>query len=121
MTRTEQLEAIRAQLKDAQETQAMSDVLDRLERNRDYKKIISDGFLSKNVLEQASMIARPDCQHELIQQAIQRNLMGASALNGYMVSLRQAARAAESIISQCQASIEELENMSDEEFENGGE
>lgn len=115
-TRTEQLEAIRAQLKDAQETQAMLEVLDRLERNRDFKKVILEGFLKKHVLEQTSMIARPDAQHELVQQAIQRNLAGASALNGYMATLRQMGNAATNTIQQCQQAIVELENMTDEQF-----
>lgn len=116
-TRTQQLEAIRAQLKDAQETQAMLEVLDRLERNRDYKKVVTEGFLKTHVLEQTSMIARPDAQHELVQQSIQKALTGASAFHAYITSLRQMGNAAAQTIEQCQQAIYELENMTDDQFD----
>ena len=117
MTRTQQLEAIRAQLEDAKQAQAMNEVLDRLERNRDYKKLVSEGFLKDHVLEQTSMIARPDCQHDLVQQTIQKALTGASAFNAYMASIRQMATAADERVHQCEQAILELENMTDEQYD----
>lgn len=117
MTRTQQLEAIRAQLEDAKQAQAMNDVLDRLERNRDFKKIVLEGFLKDHVLEQTSMIARPDCQHDLVQQSIQKALTGASAFNAYLASLRQMTTAADERVRQCEQAIVELESMSDDQYD----
>ena len=117
MTRTQQLEAIRAQLEDAKQAQAMNDVLDRLERNRDFKKIVLEGFLKEHVLEQTSMLARPDCQHELVQQSIQKSLTGASSFNAYLTSLRQMAAAADERVRQCEEALVELESMTDDAYD----
>lgn len=112
------IEAIELNIKSARELVEMGKCLARLEKNRDFKKLILTRYLKDEAVRLVHLKAAPNAQNEKIQAAIVRDIDSIGALEGFFNSIfHEAQRAAEAIAE----SEDELEIARAEATEEGAE
>lgn len=102
------LKEIENNIKEARKTVELGNALDRLFNNRDFKKIVLDGYFKDEAIRLVHLKGDPAVQSAESQAAIIRSMEGISELNNYFRNLRHQVMLAEKSIESDEAMIEEM-------------
>lgn len=82
--------------------------LDRLRSNKDFKKIVSEGYFEKEAIRLVHLKADPSMQSEASQKSIVAQIDAIGAFKQYMTSIEQFARLGAKAVSDDEATREEI-------------
>jgi hypothetical protein len=94
-----QLQLLEMNIQRAQEIVDLGNALERLENNRDFKKVIVDGYFNKEAIRLVHLKSDSNMQSEEMQQSILKQMDGIGALNQYFRTLKHSASVAASAIA----------------------
>lgn len=109
------IDLIEVSLKDAKETVGLAEALQRLHKNRDFKKVILEGFFEKEAIRLVHLKGQPEAQTEELQKAIIAQIDAIGSLRGYFGKIFQAGNQASKSINEYE---KELEGMLQEDLDN---
>lgn len=107
---------IEAQIAAAKETADMATALDRLKSNRDFKKVILQGYFKDEAIRLVQVKGNPDVQHPSSQAAIIRDIDAIGSLFQFLNQIEREGNQAEKTIADGQR---EIEAITEEELNNG--
>lgn len=108
MTPEQQIEHIDISIEQAQESVNLAKALDELSRNRNFKKIITEGYFEKESTRAVLLKADPEMQDEAMQKSVDNIITGIGQLRQYFVSINFKARMAQSAIADNEQAREEI-------------
>ena len=82
------LEQIELSIEHAKQLIDFGDALARLEKNPDYVKIIQDDFFKNNIIRLVKLKAAPQCQDELNQGFIAKQIDAVGQFEQYLTGIR---------------------------------
>jgi hypothetical protein len=88
------LQQLEMSIKQSQEIVDMGDSLERLMNNRDFKKVILDGYFKQEAIRLVHLKTDDNMQSDESQNSIERQMIGIGSVNGYLNTLRIRARMA---------------------------
>lgn len=103
-----QVEQVEVNIEHAKEKVELGKALERLAKNRDFKKIIMDGYLKDEVVRTMTLKAHPMWDHPVKQERLNRALDGASFLQAYLGQIEQEAEVYARAIAEDEATLAEL-------------
>lgn len=112
----EQVREIEKNIKEAQRFIEIQESVDRLRSNRDFKKIILEGYFKDEAVRLVHLKSDTNMQSDHLQKMITRDLDAIGSLSAYFAAIEQEARRARHAI---QAGNEALEELAEEELNNG--
>lgn len=99
---------IELNIKEAQEMVDLGKALERLMKNRDFTRVIKEGYLDHEAVRLVHMKADPQMQTPERQAAILRDIDGIGCLTGYFQKIRLFALQAANAIEAGEQAIEEI-------------
>lgn len=97
---SETLEAIDRSIKQAQALVELGSAVDRLRSNKDFKKIVIEGYFEKEAIRLVHLKADPSMQSAASQQSITQQMDAIGAFSQYLdMALRHADQARKQIAS----------------------
>lgn len=93
-----ELAALASQSENATKDIAKGDVLYRLLKNKDFKIIFMEGMCGTYILDQVSMLASPLMQSPEQQALLKQSLLGVSAFQQYIKSIKLNSKTAKCIL-----------------------
>lgn len=99
MQREQQLETIEISLDYAKSQVALGEAVERLMRNRDFKKVILDEYFEKNAIRLVMLKGNPNADEPSVQAGILKQMDGIGGLREFLAQLRRAADMAEKSIA----------------------
>lgn len=114
MSNAEQIQEIELNIQEAQEIIEMANLLDKLEQNRAFKKLILEGYMEKEAVRLTMLMAHPNLQEKDKQEAIVQELRGISSLNSYFNTVRYRASMATKAVEANREELTELYKEADE-------
>ena len=109
----DQIKEITLSIEEAQDFVKRGEALERLHKNRDFRKIILEGLFKDEAVRLVNLKAAPQMQHEQHQANILREIDGIGSLRNYFRAIYQAADQAQSAIRDGEEALEELRNEED--------
>jgi len=103
-----QIEETEALIKDSKLKIDRKNQLLRLEKNRDFKAIIGEGYLREHAIRQVMLKSHPGLQQESAKFAVDSQLNGIGALKQFFVAIMTEGVQAEASLENEEASLEEL-------------
>lgn len=103
-----QRRAIEAQVRKAKKHVEIDEALARLESNRDFKKIITEGYFRDEAVRLVHLKAAPDMQTPHAQAAIVRSIDAIGELSDFFRTLRHNADNARKEIETAGVALEEI-------------
>ena len=103
-----QVTEIELNIKEAESLVNLGKALDRLHSNRDFKKLILEGFFKDEAVRLVHLKADPSVQNEKQQAAILRDIDGIGVLRSYFGKIYQQAAMADAAIEDGEKELEEL-------------
>ena len=113
------LAAVELNIKQAKEVVAMASALERLQANRDFKLVVTDGYFQKEAIRLVHLKADDKMQEPKRQDAIIAQIDAIGRLHAYFTTVYQLASMAEKAIEADEATIEEIAREELEENERG--
>lgn len=110
----QQISQVEISIEDAKETIELGHALNRLAGNKDFKKVIQEGYLENGALEQVKLLGHPNMQSPEQQADIMKELQSASNLHAYFVSIMQRADTMQRALVEHEATLEELHSENQE-------
>lgn len=104
--REEQVAAMQQAVAQAKETIALRDMLEQLDKNKAFKKLIKDEYLNRYARRQVELLADPSMQNEQSRTIILNALEGISQLNYWLVLIGQEARRAEYAVQRIEEELD---------------
>lgn len=104
----QQIHEIEINIEQAKSFVGMGESLEKLFRNRDFKKIVMDGYFKDEAIRLVHLKGDPSMQKPELQEAILRDIDAISALHSYFQALQQRADHARYAIEEGEKEIEEL-------------
>lgn len=86
----------------------LGDALERLKSNRDFRKLILEGYFEKEAIRLVHFKASPQAQSDEMQKAVELQMNAIGALSQYFNTIRVQADMARKSIEQDEATREEL-------------
>lgn len=116
MDNKETLEAIDLNIREAKKFVDLADSLERLKSNKDFKKVIQEGYFEKEAIRLVHLKADPSMQTAERQQSIITQMDAIGALNQYFQSVFFQAKQAAKAIAADEETREEIlaEELNDE-------
>lgn len=102
------LAEIERNIQDAKKMVELGDALERLRSNRDFKKVILDGFFEKEAIRLVHLKSDPSMQTPEKQAAILREMDGIGALSSYLSTVQYYAAQGRKAIVDGEAMREEI-------------
>lgn len=99
---------IEQNIKDNRKLIEMADALDRLKSNRDFKKVVMEGYFEKEAVRLVHVKADPEFQTPERQASIIRQIDAIGALNDYFTVVMFGGQQAKSAIESAEAVREDL-------------
>ena len=87
MSTAEDLHKIEISIEQAKASIKRQECLERLEKNQDFKEIISEGFLEKHAVRQVMLKSHPGLQDESQQKIIQNQIDAIGGLKQYLINV----------------------------------
>jgi hypothetical protein len=101
---------IELNMKEAKEFVDLSKALARLSNNKDFKRIIVDGYFSKEAVRLVHLKSTPGMQAATDQASIIRDIDAIGSLAQFFTVIEHKATMAKEAIVECELSLEELRN-----------
>lgn len=102
------IEEIELNIKEAKKITDLGKALDRLHSNRDFKKVIGEGFFKDEAVRLVHLKADPSMQSEEMQAAIEKHMQGIGALTQYFRMISHQAMLASKAMEEDERTREEL-------------
>lgn len=103
-----EVQALEANIAACKKTVELAASLERLQSNRDFKKLIVEGYFEKEPVRLVHLLADQNMQKPEQQAAIHRSMMAVGQLNQYFASIQHQARLAQKSIEADEETIAEL-------------
>jgi len=100
---------IELSIKDAEEMVALGTALERLQKNRDFKKLFLEGYIEKEAIRLVSLKGSPHTQKPEVQESIVKEMDGIGAFLGYMSKIFWEADRAKDSIQEANQMILEMD------------
>jgi len=113
---SDQVREIELNIKEAKKLVDLGEAVERLKSNRDFRKLVLDGYLKDEAVRLVHLKADPNFQTPQMQASITKDIDAIGSLSAYFTTVAFNARQAESAIK---SSEEELEEIAQEELSNG--
>lgn len=114
MSNQDEINAIERNVKDAKELKALGTSLERLVNNRDFQKVIKQGYFADEAVRLVHAKGDPACQTTEKQASIIRQMDSISNLNQYFQTILHTAGLADKAIEEGEAVLEEMRAEGDE-------
>jgi hypothetical protein len=101
-----QIEQIEVSLEDAKQAVALRDAVLRLEKNRDFKKLIEQGYLTEEAVRLTHLLAHPAMAER--QDDLITDLKGISAFKAYIHQIMATGNMAEVSLKEHEEALDEL-------------
>ena len=105
------LQEIEVSLKAAKETVKLGEALLRLEKNRDFNKLIGERYFQEEASRLVGLLADPEIVGTATEGAIIRDMHAISALRYFFMGIKQSAVMAEKAIEDDEETLRELEEQ----------
>ncbi len=89
-----QIQLLELNIQRAQEIVDMGNALERLENNRDFKKVIGEGYFNREAVRLVHLKGDSNMQSDEMNQSILKQMDGIGALNQYFRTLKHSASVA---------------------------
>ena len=104
----DQIRQIDTNLRESKEVLEFSDALARLQKNRDFQKVILQGYASQEAIRLVHLKADPNMQSADTQKSIVTQLDAIGALSQYFRTVRQQGEMARKTIAYSEEAREEM-------------
>lgn len=94
MDNAQMIQTLDSNIKEAKKIVEMSDALTRLYSNRDFRKVIEEGYFEKEAIRLVHLKADPNMQSEDSQDKILKSIDAIGSLSEYFVTIKQKANIA---------------------------
>lgn len=108
MSNQDEINAIERTVKDAKEQKALGTALERLITNRDFQKVIKQGYFADEAVRLVHAKGDPACQTPEKQASIIRQMDSISNLGQYFQTILHAAGMADKSIEEGEAALDEM-------------
>jgi hypothetical protein len=102
------LETIEVSIEDAKAQIAMKDAMEKLTRNRDFKKLILDEYFEKNAIRLVMLKSAPAAQDPVFQQSILTEMDSIGCLRQFFAKIMRNGDLAEKSLRDYEETREEL-------------
>lgn len=111
---TETLQALDAIIREAKKFVDAGEALERLRGNKDFRKVISEGYFQAEAIRLVHLKADPNMQSPDMQKSIIAQMDAIGSLSQYFHAVRQQANMAQKAISADEQTREEILGEGDE-------
>ena len=108
MTQSDLLESIATNIKVGTEAVEFGKALERLQANRDFKRVILDGYFKDEAVRLVQLISEPDMQSAEKQQSIHQQMVAIGQLGQYFRVIKFHARQGEKSVYESEELREEI-------------
>jgi len=107
-TPEQELELIENSINAHKQNVAIGEALQRLLRNRDFKRVIMEHYLRDEAVRAVKLMAAPECQNPTQQEALQKIIIGIGQLDQFLRVTLQIADRAQLAIQDDEAAYAEI-------------
>lgn len=104
----EQIQAVEKNIKEAKAVVELASALERLRTNRDFRKVVTEGYFKEEAVRLVQLKADPNMQHPDVQRAILRDIDAIGSLNQYFEAIFTTSRMAAKAIAADEETLVEL-------------
>jgi len=108
MTPDQQIEQIELSIEQAKSSIDMRDALRRLNENKDFKKVIVEGYFEKEASRVVLLKADPNTQDTETQDALDKSIIAIGQLRQYMRTIFQVGGMADGAMGSHEEALEEI-------------
>ena len=108
MNSTNVIESLENNIKEAEKLVELGTAVDRLRTNKDFKRVVLDGYFKDEAVRLVMLKADPNMQSTQSQDSIVKQMDAIGALNGYLMTIKYFATQAARGIEADSNTIEEL-------------
>jgi len=108
------IQEIEVNMRELQEMIDLGKSLERLLKNRDFKRVIEKEYLREEAIRLVQLKADYNMQSEQGQKRVLRDIDAIGSFTGFLDLIRQKAEAAQEAFNECEDTIAELEQESAE-------
>ena len=105
---TAELQQLESNIKLAQKIVDMGDALDRLRNNRDFKKVIGDGYFEQEAIRLVHLMSDSNMQSLEIQQSIHKQMIAVGMFREFLETLTARANMARRAVEADEATRDEI-------------
>ena len=105
---TTELQQLESNIKLAQKIVDMGDALDRLRNNRDFKKVIGDGYFEQEAIRLVHLMSDSNMQSPETQQSIHKQMIAVGVFREFLETLNVRANMARRAVEADEATRDEI-------------
>jgi len=105
----QEIKELEANMKDLQEMIDLGNSLEKLLKNRDFKKVIEKEYLHEEAVRLVQLKADSNMQSEQAQKRVLRDIDAIGSFTQFLDLVRQKADAAKDAMGECEDALAELE------------
>ncbi len=105
---TAELQQLESNIKLAQKIVDMGDALDRLRNNRDFKKVIGEGYFEQEAIRLVHLMSDSNMQSPEIQQSIHKRMIAVGMFREFLETLATRANMARRAVEADEATRDEI-------------
>ena len=105
---TAELQQLESNIKLAQKIVDMGDALDRLRNNRDFKKVIGDGYFEQEAIRLVHLMSDSNMQSPEFQQSIHKQMIAVGMFREFLETLATRANMARRAVEADEATRDEI-------------
>lgn len=105
---TNELQQIEVNIKQAQKTVDLGEAFERLSVNRDFKKVITEGYFEQEAIRLVHLLSDPSMQTTEVKKSIETQMFSIGALKHYFQVLKFRASIAQKAIAADEETRDEL-------------
>ena len=105
---TAELQQLESNIKLAQKIVDMGDALDRLRNNRDFKKVIGEGYFEQEAIRLVHLMSDGNMQSPEIQQSIHKQMIAVGMFREFLETLTTRANMARRAVEADEATRDEI-------------
>ena len=106
----EQIEAVELSIEQAKKQISLRDDLQKLISNKQFKKVILEGYFEKEASRLVLLKASPEMQEETSQKAIDDSIIAIGQLRQHFITINQFGAMADRTMADDQETLDELRN-----------
>jgi hypothetical protein len=106
---TSQIAEIQAQATQAKQFAEFGQAIERLKVNRDFQKVVLEGYFREEAIRLVNAKASPECESPDKQRSIVTQIDAIGCFHGYLNTKLRLADIGAKQVAECEAAIEEIE------------
>lgn len=108
MSNSDLIQEVEVSIEDCKRIVEIRNSLNRLIKNKDFRKVIEDGYLRDEAVRLVTAKASPALQSEDMQRKILRDIDAIGSFNQYLSTIMQTGYQAEKALEDAQETLQEL-------------